>query len=317
MDRDVMSILRDADPARRVDLDAVDGRAYAAVEEGILMTPRPRRTRTARRWTWGAVATVSAAALALGGGTAYAGYHLYNEWYVGAHDGLNCVTSWEATTGTLWNDERRYGGASMSDDPVADCRSYAELTGKGPIADPVAVRLIDGRLVVGPSVGRPADATLVPAITEGEDRVAELGQSLDDYVDGGLSRCFSADEMTGFVQEELSRLGLHRWTITERDDARPASPCSVAMVAADQEVIVAENFMPESDVAPTVLSAALRTQVAEQCLTLPEAERAVTQILGDDHHWPTFTRVDSAASCTRVDVELGGSAQVFLRGPEG
>ncbi|MFF5114711.1 hypothetical protein [Streptosporangium sp. NPDC000509] len=61
---------------------------------------------------------------------------------------------------------------------------------------------------------------------------------------------------------------------------------------------------------------ALRAGIASRCVGLDEAESLAKQALGTKHHWPLTVMPDPAASCTRVDLEVGGSIQVTLRGPK-
>ncbi|ADG73114.1 hypothetical protein Cfla_0195 [Cellulomonas flavigena DSM 20109] len=61
----------------------------------------------------------------------------------------------------------------------------------------------------------------------------------------------------------------------------------------------------------------LRERVADACVELDEAERIVTEAIGDEHHWPTVVIEDGEVQCTRVDLAVGGSIQVSLRGPRG
>ena len=65
----------------------------------------------------------------LGGGAAWA-YTTYASWYTaGALGGLTCMTAW-AEPGDAAHADQQYGGPPLTTDPVADCDSYAETTGK-------------------------------------------------------------------------------------------------------------------------------------------------------------------------------------------
>lgn len=59
----------------------------------------------------------------------------------------------------------------------------------------------------------------------------------------------------------------------------------------------------------------LREGIATQCLDLDSAAAVAQDVLGQDHHWPLAAIEDPSASCTRVDMEVGGSVLVTLRGP--
>lgn len=267
----------------------------------------PKR-RHRRRAILASVATVAM----LGGGAAWA-YSNYAAWYTsGPLDGYTCMTTW-AAVGDPGHTAEQYGGPAMTTDPVADCDSYADVTGKPRIVDPVAVRWQDS-LVVGPRAGLPADA--VPIGTTEDSRVFELEKSLEDYVDGGLSQCFDETTGTAFAHSELDRLGLADWTVkTTEQDAGPGQ-CALLLVPDPGVIEVRANFYSSSEFDSSKLIPLLRSKIAEQCLSLPEAKAVVDDALADDHHWATSTQVDPAAACTRVDLNVGGSIQVFLYGPE-
>lgn len=322
----LMARLEAADPASRVDLRAVDDTALDALREGILMTPRhtdgttdsetvPSRRRRSRR----ALATGGLALALVGGGTAYAA-STYAEWYQGgALDGLTCMTAWhDPSTG---GSGQTYGGPTLSADPVADCAEYARLTGKPAITDPVAARW-DGTLVVGPKAGRPAQAEPVTPLA-GAAKIsaqarAELQTSLEDYIDGGLSRCHTLQSGKAFAESELKRLGLSGFRFVVGDQQPPEGKCAMIFDHESEPVIDVRGKMgaDPADHAPA-LATQLREQVAQKCLSLPEAQKVTATLLETaGHHWPTSTTVDTAASCTRVDLVIGGSTQVFLYGPE-
>ena len=60
---------------------------------------------------------------------------------------------------------------------------------------------------------------------------------------------------------------------------------------------------------------ALRTGISTKCVSLAEAKAVATTALGETDRWPLTTIEDPTASCTRVDMIVGGSVQVTLRGP--
>ena len=69
------------------------------------------------------------------------------------------------------------------------------------------------------------------------------------------------------------------------------------------------------DVAHVVYEVAggLRTQVAGKCLSLAEARTVARKVLGTNGEIVAVP--DEKASCTRVDMEVGGTIFVTLRGP--
>lgn len=60
---------------------------------------------------------------------------------------------------------------------------------------------------------------------------------------------------------------------------------------------------------------ALRKGIVDKCVNLTDAAALATSVLGDEPHWPTTTIEDPTASCTRVDMVVGGSVQITLRCP--
>lgn len=60
----------------------------------------------------------------------------------------------------------------------------------------------------------------------------------------------------------------------------------------------------------------LRTEVSQKCLTLTDARGVVAAALADVDHLPIVPVDDPAADCARVDLTVGGSILVTVRGPE-
>ena len=321
---DVLAQLRAVDPARGTDLSRTDRGALVALREGITMTARTSTTtaRPARRLaTRGGVALLAGVML-VGGGGAYAAYE---RLYVGgAADGITCLTQWSD-----WP-AMSTGGPPLTGDPVADCQHYNDLEGVDPIADPVAFRF-ENMLFVAPRGDVPEGSSLLAAPTAQDEARRELQASLHDLVDGLRAQCFTADEASAFVTGELDRLALTGWQLevaqNEPSADRPDDLCATAWAdEAGADVIqVTPNSVPapevleaNEDVVPFVFALAdtLRQAVADQCLSLSEAEEVATTAIGAEHHWPLTTITDPTADCTRVDMEVGGSILVTLRGPE-
>lgn len=291
---------------RESNVQAVLARAAVPATAPGYGTRPPKRRRTRRIVIGGLAVAV------LGGGVAWAALSNFTAWYTGgALDGLTCVTTWHVPD--LDQRDDQYGGSPITDDPIADCNTYAELTGKPRIVDPVATAYRDS-LVVGPREGMPADA--IPVTNMIDPAVRELEQSLEDYVDGGRSRCFDTASGEQFVRDELARLGLSGWTIVTAEQDHPRGPCALMFVSQPGEVQV-RGHHSEDQPRTGELVTTLRREVAGQCLSLPEAESAVEQALADEPQYePISSRVDAGAQCARVDVVMGGSVQVFLHGPE-
>lgn len=318
---DVLAQLRAADPARRADLSRIDDGATTALREGITMTARTGTTPSpARRLATRGVVALLVGATLLGGGAAYAAYQ---RLYVGgAGDGLTCLTRWSDGL------DASSGGPALTGDPVADCQHYQELDGLEPITDPVAFRS-DGLLFVAPRSQVPAGATLVAPATATDERRRELAASVRDHVDGLRAECRSTAEAAAFVDAELERLGLGGWRVDVVENPpsadRPGDVCADARVdetGADVVRVVANSLpTPEAieasdDTGVADLAGTLRRDITEQCLALGDAERVAADALGTEFHWPLTAIPDPSARCTRVDLEVGGSVLVTLRGPE-
>lgn len=314
---DVMQALRAADPAALADLTRTDERAFTALREGITMTARDTQGKTARRGRRALAAGGLAVAL-VGGGAAYAGY---DKWYAGggSDGGVTCLTTWvdpqspEAVKASS-------GGPSLSADPIADCQKYQALTGNAPIVDPVAFTY-QGQTYVTPKKAVPASAEPAPPVVADADQRMVLRASLGDYVDGGNSRCFGEKEASAFVTAELARLGLTGLKVVTNPWPTDATCAWMDYDPPTGEVLIMGS--PDGDFTPggrpggptRDAALVLREGIAEKCVSLPEAEAVAKKAMGAHHHWPVSAVVDAKAKCTTVDLQVGGSMQVFLRGP--
>lgn len=328
MDDDILRELRAADPARRVDLGRVDPRALDALRKEILVTSTEPETgrRTVRRLSRRTVTAGAAVLALLGGGAAYAGAE--HGWYVGGGGayGITCVTHWVDPTKEVPDST---GGPALTVDPVADCQRYQALSDRPPIEDGVAFRY-GPQIYVAPRDQLPAGATIITPATQ-DEAVYELSQSIQDMVDGLRVSCRSSDDEVAAARAELARLGLTDWEVRTRE--APAGietfPCAGTSLGqdlglTDRTLIVTADVREDLDslngngIDPFVfeLRDALRTGIADRCVDVSEAEAVAAQAVGAAHHWPTTVIVDADATCTRVDMEVGGSIQITLRGPE-
>ena len=330
---DVLAQLRAVNPVTEADLSPVDAGALVALREGIIMTGRQlplahsSRRRIGRRGVTGAIVTVAL----LGGGAAFAAHE---QWYVGggSADGITCLTHWAGPNDGYADGT---GGPPLTADPVADCQQYQALSDRAPIDDPVAFRAGNPKIFVAPRDQVPADATLLPAVTPRGEALFELDASSVDMIDGLGSRCLAGDEAKVFAQAELDRLGLTDWTVISgtagpreplSDPGEPSSPLICARVVVDRDRLALAVTPNDTDdiethnghgTEPFVfdLRDSLRTGIADKCVNLAEAKAVATSALGDAHHWPLTAIEDPAASCTRVDMVVGGSIEITLRGP--
>ncbi|WP_369371507.1 hypothetical protein AB1046_22495 [Promicromonospora sp. Populi] len=326
---DEMKQLKAADPMRRVDLDAVDQAAFAALREEITMTgtqldaaaaereaagkllPAARRKRLGRR---GAIAVTLAGVLA-GGGVAYAAVQAY----LGeGSEGLTCMTTWNDSA--LEGMGTDAGGPWLTGDAVADCTTMLAEAGLPPVDNPVVFEH-DGQVYVTPTDQapdwiEPIDSGSGPAV---DARVIELRLSLGDLVDGGNASCRTLDEGVAWAQSELDRLGLADWTVETVGTASAEQPCSGLSAEESGTLVVAPSEEPEllysiPEIDPVVDT--LRSEIADQCITVEQARAVADEALAPlEHHWPTTTVVDESAECARVDIQVGGSVQVAVYGP--
>lgn len=325
-DHDLITAVRGT---RRVDdarlAERVDRHALLAVRDGITMTDRSAqpavdRPRWLRRLGRRGVAAGALGLTLVGSGAAYAAYQ---QWYTGgAADGLTCMTAWQDPESP---GSESTGGPALTGDPVEDCQRYQQLSGKPPIDDAVAFTW-NGLTVVAPRDQVPSEGreiTAAPADTAVGVAVARV---LDDQVDGGRSRCHTAETAVPYVQGELERLGVTGWTVTVMpDDPASVGPCGRFDVYPATRTV---HFIPRSSGDPNVrlpdkevshvvydVRDALRQKVAGACLSAKDAEAVTEEILGSEHHWPT-TVVGNDAPCASVDMVVGGSIQVWVYGPE-
>ena len=316
---------------RRVDdatiATGTDRRALASLRDGIPMSDRhtapavemPRRGRRLGRrgLTAGTLGLVL-----VGGGAAYAVAQLDRGPTL---DGLNCAESMTVSAGGDVELTRSADGRPASGDDVADCAHIRAVAGMPPLVDPYAFTYQRTRFVVA-RAGVPAEVMASASASppsSGRAAVLELEAAMTDWVEGPARLCLSADEAQAYAQATLDRLHLTGWTIrTSTLPATPHSgPCAVLTTRPDLErVDLAVNAstpveLPSDAVARKVYTTAeeLAEKVASRCLALPEAEAVAETVVGDQGSVSPVP--DETASCTRVDMEVGGSVFVTLHGP--
>jgi hypothetical protein len=316
---DVMKQLRDADPARRADLDAVSDGAFLELRRDVTAASPSRGARrpapaTRRRLGRRAVTAVGLATVLTGTGVAYAAVQLF-----GGTDGegLTCVREWDR--------ESREGlglgaaGPWLTGDPYADCTTLLAERGLPPIDDPVAFEH-DGQTIVAPSDQVPDDAPRLEGSVALDGAVVELRLSVVDLVDGGRSGCRTVDDGAAWARGELERLDLDDWGVEiDRDPTSRLACSTVSVDVAGRLVAVSASddpyaalSIPETD----AIVDALRAGIAERCVDLAQARAVVDDALAAiDHEDPTTQVVDESAACSRVDAAVGGSIQVMIHGP--
>lgn len=328
-DQDLTRQIAALNPVSTTEISRLDAAAAAALREGIVMTSEPRavtgRFRLARR----SLLTGGLTVALLGGGLAYA--VVQYGWPARGGDGgrLTCLTEWnDPNRVDVGATDRTTEGPPLTGDPVADCQQYQALSGRPPIDDPVAFLWGGQRLTyVAPRSQAPADATLLqPDVDAGATH--ELHLSLDDWIGGLGARCFSTDDAVTAAQTELDRLGLIDWqvAVVQRPEEYLAEECALVGIAHDapDTLEVWPNGRPDrddsrgsgTDEVVFEIRDVVRTQISDQCLDIDAARAVIDDKLRDLHHWPTTSIVDADAQCTRAYMEVGGSIQVTLYGPE-
>lgn len=163
----------------------------------------------------------------------------------------------------------------------------------------------------------------------------ELEAALQDIGTGLSSDCYDEAEARAKVQGELDRLGVDTWEVTVDESRRPdgIDRCASAALLSDQQAVWIFGNAGTGDSrdfgTTTEFAKALHAEMEAQCLNLDEAAE-LTQSLaaatpGDavPGSEPTMIvdglkidrAIDPTASCTRVNVSIGGALFVVLRGP--
>lgn len=212
---------------------------------------------------------------------------------------------------------------SVTGDPVADCAAMWERQTGEPAPDLTAFINSQGGLVVAPSDDDvPDDWRVLDGEAVADPAVAELQTSLDDIADGLASKCHLLPEAEAVVTRELGRLGLDDWTIgSERGTADGAETCTNSyLVPRNQHVVLfpLDGFVAPSDHPHAVFAQRLAADLNDACRALDDAEARVRTIgseLGIADQITVRAVSDPIADCTRVDVNVGGSVHVILRGP--
>lgn len=300
--RDPLHLLREADPARRFDLEDIDPSAHDTLRAAIPIIQRRDQPKS-RRWPRLAAAGVVVVALA---GASYG----VIAPRLGETDGTNCYID---------------GGilhiSSLTGDPVTDCAQQWRRSGKNPPTDLVAFRDDGGAVGVTARGQVPPDSDLIPAGTAQDGSLIELNSSLQDIVDGPEGRCTPGADAAAYARTELDRLGHRDWTVGRDDDAT----CAALVIGPDSQtvsVIPSSLHVGEPDGTArrqAELSTALRVSVSQGCLNAGEAQGAVKKILTDSDIPSSAYRITTVAvdrtQCTRIDVIAGGIYDVRLYTP--
>jgi hypothetical protein len=326
-DQDLMEALRTT--RRRSDAEivrGVDRHALSALREGLTMTDRdqtntteaPRRGRRLGRR--GATAGVLAVLL-VGGGAAYAVSQLDDGPTL---DGLNCAESVTVEDGDVHLDGAA-DGRMVSGDDVADCGQVREAAGLPALVDPYAfvyrgTHFVVSRAGVPASVLAQAQASVPSAQATAE---LELESAMDDWIDGPRFQCLDAARAKDYVAGTIRRVGLEGWTtrVVESPDGPDSGPCADVVPLSSARVVEIrahasrhhDGSLPGSNPVLYRIADDLRSAIADECLSVVDAKRLATRVVGAEGEVTAVA--DEQARCTRVDMEVGGSVFVSVRGP--
>jgi hypothetical protein len=339
--QDIDARIRNADPIDAEQLAAAWAQSSARwdlpakIASGVTSHPPVPPRPWHRRRTRVIAAVAVAAALLLGGWTAYqesitlpapsersARFQrsVPDDYSIecGLPGGLTVFTSEWAFTG-----ESVYGTAQIPVDPTGACADAWESEELEP-PELTAYRKASGEIVVLPS-DRDVPASWRPYVYEPVAApVLELQTSLVDYVDGLQSSCFAADRARAFAERERRRLGLDDWRVTVRDvPARAAARgCAGAVLHRDDELV---EIVPGLDVGAREhpaerLADEVRAMLAGRCRPLGQAAARIEELLQEpwinEFEWSVKKVVDDDADCARVDINVDNvELPIDVRGP--
>lgn len=224
--------------------------------------------------------------------------------------------------------------SAVTGDPVLDCANeWRRLNDTEPPAM-VAYDNGQGGVVVLAAGDIPSDqhTALDPGPYQ-DTLLIELEAALDDLGSGLGSGCYDAADATEITRSELGRLGLEAWGVTVDPDRRPdgATTCAHAVVQPDQQQVQLIGVAASNAVDPyQAYATALDAQLGAACMTLDQAADAARALAADTDIVIDGTRIELTeeagvlvihmieepdAACTRADVNVGGLAEVTLRGP--
>ena len=165
--------------------------------------------------------------------------------------------------------------------------------------------------------------------------IIELEASLNDIVTGLDADCYSTDEARPIVEREIASVGLDWGIEVGLENGAPriadgSSTCAKALVKPETESVMLISLRgPVSTDASgeeppqTAVSQELKQHLDAECLALDDAvafaEELFTRAAAEDSRNTATVSgtVDNSVSCSRVDVTVGGSVFVDVRGPDG
>ncbi|GGK81932.1 hypothetical protein [Mangrovihabitans endophyticus] len=297
-----LSLISDHEVGLQADPDA-----RQALFEQITATAAPRAKRP--RMTRGLVAVFAGVAVAAAGGAAWAGL-------TGSGDG-------GPANGCHIADGSISVVKPITGDPVADCAAeWKRETG----ADaPPLVAYDNGHggtdVVTAGTLPDKGWTRLEPGVSQ-DPTLIELDAALDDRIDGLRSDCLPLAVARTATERELSRLGLHDWSVTtERGAADGTDTCTYySLDAVTRRVVLVpvEHGTTSVDPALASLARALREHLRDSCDPLETAADYAREAAARAGVEPAALVVseitDAKAACTRAEMRVDGRAEVILRG---
>jgi hypothetical protein len=206
---------------------------------------------------------------------------------------------------------------AVSGDPVADCA--AQWTRDLGVAAPPLVAYDNGHggILVQPAADpAPSGGTPLPAGQGQNVALIDLQESLDDYVAGLGSRCFTQAEAVAFARAEVARTGLVGWTVTPRDAGRCTDAGSADPVTRTVWLLARGTDPADEQGGHVALAARLR-EIARQCRPLAATRALVDKAVRDLGMTGAtqVTEVPTGTRCTTIRERVGGAVDVTLRGP--
>lgn len=214
---------------------------------------------------------------------------------------------------------------AVTGDPVADCASlWRQQKGTEPPPLVAYDNQRGGIEVVPADAAVPSDWAPLDAGVTQDPRLIELDAALADYGDGLNAECYTPAAARPLAEAALQRLGLADWSVRiDPERLGGDGTCAVHVLDPDAKTVVLfglEMAPPPADAPFARLASRVQEEIDDQCLTLQEAVDAVRRIaadLGIDepageliiHSVP-----DASATCSRTDVNVGGSIEVTVRG---
>ena len=217
---------------------------------------------------------------------------------------------------------------ATSGNPAADCAAEWQRERGTPPPPLTAYANTSGGVTVFPRSEKPPAGWRT--LRSQNVALIELQESLDDYLNGLTSSCFTASAATAFTRQQLARRGFVGWKVDVRHSAQGStSPICTGSGIVDPTTttvrLISGSFgNPPQNWLPGRLAASLRP-LTKTCLSLPAMGRAVEQRasqLGLSPEPPAtkasyvlHSSPDDRLRCTSLYETVGGTINLILRGP--